>query len=152
MEDTGERVGSWPVPSVPSRLQMPGDTLETRDRSAAPSSTRLASMRILQVLPRYAPAWAYGGGVRMFWLLAQELARRGHQIDVVTSDSLARDERAEHLDEDLEPRIHVRRFRNRFNAMSASLPAVFYRPRSMRHGLREAMAQADVAHMGESRG
>jgi glycosyltransferase involved in cell wall biosynthesis len=109
-------------------------------------------MRILQVLPRYAPAWAYGGGVRMFWLLARELARRGHQIDVVTSDSLGRDERAERLDEDLEPRIHVRRFRNRFNAMSASLPAVFYRPRSMRRGLREAMARSDVAHMGESRG
>jgi glycosyltransferase involved in cell wall biosynthesis len=109
-------------------------------------------MRILQVLPRYAPAWAYGGGVHMFWLLAQELARRGHQIEVVTSDSLSRDERAECLEEDLAPNIHVRRFRNRFNAMSASLPAVFYRPRSMRRGLREATADADVVHMGESRG
>ena len=109
-------------------------------------------MRILQVLPRYAPAWAYGGGVHMFWMLAQELARRGHQIDVVTSDSLGRDERAQDLEEDLEPRVHVRRFRNRFNSMSASLPAVFYRPRSMRRGLREAMQHADVVHMGESRG
>jgi glycosyltransferase involved in cell wall biosynthesis len=88
----------------------------------------------------------------MFWLLAQELAERGHQIDVVTSDSLGRDERAENLDEDLKPNIHVRRFRNRFNAMSASLPAVFYRPRSMRRGLREAMEHANVVHMGESRG
>lgn len=88
----------------------------------------------------------------MFWLLAQELAARGHQIDVVTSDSLGRDERAERLDEDLKPNIHVRRFRNRFNSMSASLPAVFYRPRSMRRGLRDAMAHADVVHMGESRG
>lgn len=109
-------------------------------------------MRIVQVLPRYAPAWAYGGGVQMFWMLAQELAKRGHQIDVVTSDSLGRDERADRLEEDLQPNIHVRRFRNRFNAMSASLPAVFYRPRSMRRGLREAIARADVVHMGESRG
>jgi len=88
----------------------------------------------------------------MFWLLAQELARRGHQIEVVTSDSLSRDERVERLDQNLAPRIHVRRFRNRFNAMSASLPAVFYRPRSMRRGLREALSNADVVHMGEARG
>lgn len=109
-------------------------------------------MRIVQVLPRYAPAWAYGGGVHMFWMLGQELARRGHQIVAVTSDSLSRDERAERLQEELAPNIHVRRYRNRFNAMSASLPAVFYRPRSMREGLRIAMTDADVVHMGESRG
>jgi len=124
------------------------NALGTRDLPRAD----VASMRIVQVLPRYAPAWAYGGGVHMFWMLAQELADRGHQIDVVTSDSLARDKRAESLDEDLRPSIHVRRFRNRFNAMSATLPAAFYRPRSMRRGLREAMAGADVVHMGESRG
>jgi glycosyltransferase involved in cell wall biosynthesis len=88
----------------------------------------------------------------MFWLLARELASRGHQIDVVTSDSLSRDERAQHLDENLQPSIHVRRFRNRFNSMSGSLPVVFNRPRSMRAGLRDAMAHADVVHMGESRG
>jgi glycosyltransferase involved in cell wall biosynthesis len=132
---------------------MLGDTVETRDRSATSSaSPKTASMKIVQVLPRYAPAWAYGGGVHMFWLLAEELARRGHRIEVITSDSLGKDERAESLEEDLKPNVHVRRFRNRFNAMSASLPAVFYRPRSMRRGLREAMAQADVVHMGESRG
>ncbi len=115
-------------------------------------SSEPTTLRILQVVPRYAPAWAYGGGVHMFWLLAQELARRGHQIEVVTSDSLSRDERAVQLDEEIGPGIHVRRFRNRFNAMSASLPIVFYRPQSMRRGLREAMAGVDVVHMGESRG
>jgi glycosyltransferase involved in cell wall biosynthesis len=88
----------------------------------------------------------------MFWMLAQELSRRGHQIVVVTSDSLSRDERAAKLDEVLAPNIRVHRFRNRFNAMSAGLPAVFYRPRSMRRGLRDAMSDADVVHMGESRG
>lgn len=88
----------------------------------------------------------------MFWLLARELARRGHEIEVVTSDSLGPEERAESLNEQLETRIRVRRYRNRFNALSARLPAVFYRPRSMRRALREAVARADVVHMGESRG
>jgi glycosyltransferase involved in cell wall biosynthesis len=109
-------------------------------------------MKILQVLPRYAPAWAYGGGVQMFWMLARELARRGHHLEVVTSDSLSRDARFERLEEDLEAGIHVRRYRNRYNSMSATLPAVFYRPRSMREGLRAAVAGVDVVHMGESRG
>jgi glycosyltransferase involved in cell wall biosynthesis len=132
---------------------MPRETVESsRAGASAASSLQTRSMRILQVVPRYAPAWAYGGGVHMFWLLAQELVRRGHRIEVVTSDSLSRDERAERLDEEIAPGIHVRRFRNRFNAMSASLPAVFYRPRDMRRGLRESMAGVDVVHMGESRG
>lgn len=127
---------------------MLSDTLEPKRVGTRKTTT----MRILQVVPRYAPAWAYGGGVHMFWLLAQELAGRGHHIEVVTSDSLSRDERAEKLEEEIAPGIHVRRFRNRFNAMSASLPSVFYRPRSMRRGLQRAMSKVDVVHMGESRG
>ena len=131
---------------------MLGDTVGTREHGSNPHQSRLGAMTIVQVLPRYAPAWAYGGGVRMFWLLACELAQRGHRIEVVTSDSLGPDQRSESRDEEMEPNIHVRRFRNRFNAMSARLPALFYRPRSMRAGLRESMAHADVVHMGESRG
>jgi glycosyltransferase involved in cell wall biosynthesis len=88
----------------------------------------------------------------MFWMLARELSRRGHWIEVITSDSLSRETRAEKLDEDLAPRIHVRRYRNVFNSMSASLPSLFYRPHAMRAGLREAAGGADVVHMGESRG
>ena len=109
-------------------------------------------MKILQVLPRYAPAWAYGGGVQMFWMLARELVSRGHHLEVVTSDSMSREERFKRLEEELEAGIHVRRYRNRYNSMSATLPAVFYRPRSMREGLRAAVAGVDVVHMGESRG
>ena len=74
-----------------------------------PGKRRTETMRILQVVPRYAPAWAYGGGVHMFWLLAQELVRRGNQIEVVTSDSISQDERAASLDEEIAQGIHVRR-------------------------------------------
>lgn len=140
------------IRSVPSELRMVRDSTELHQSGIKARSLDMTAMRILQVVPRYAPAWAYGGGVHMFWMLAQELARRGHHIEVVTSDSLSRDKRAQRLEEDLAPRIHVRRFRNRFNAMSASLPALFYRPRYMRGGLRDAMTHVDVVHMGESRG
>ena len=131
---------------------MLGNAVDVTERATESKRSGLAAMTIVQVLPRYAPAWAYGGGVRMFWLLAQELAARGHHIQVVTSDSLGPETRSDRMDEDLDHNIHVHRFRNRFNGLSARLPAVFYRPRAMRAGLRQVIASADVVHMGESRG
>jgi glycosyltransferase involved in cell wall biosynthesis len=108
-------------------------------------------VRILQVLPRYAPAWAYGGGVRMFWLLGSYFVERGHQVTAITSDSLDADHRATDVVEELMLGLTVRRFRNRFNRLSAHLPAVFYRPIGMRAGLLAALGDADIVHMGESR-
>lgn len=131
---------------------MPGEAPQALSERKSASGAPVRPLQIVQVLPRYAPAWAYGGGVQMFWMLARELSRRGHRIEVITSDSLSREARADRLDEDLAPSIHVRRYRNAFNSLSASLPAVFYRPRAMRAGLREALGGADVIHMGESRG
>jgi glycosyltransferase involved in cell wall biosynthesis len=112
----------------------------------------LKELRILQVLPRYAPAWSYGGGVRMFWGLANELARLGHEIRVVTSDSLDDGKRTLLTEEQLAERIHVSRFRNRFNRLSAHFGGAFYRPAGMRKAIEAAAAWADVVHMGESRG
>ncbi len=109
-------------------------------------------MRILQVLPRYAPAWSYGGGVRMFWYLACELTRLGHEVRVVTSDSVNANTRTPDLRETLEGGIKVTRYRNRFNRLSAQAGALFYRPRGMRLGVRSEAEWADVIHMGESRG
>lgn len=42
-------------------------------------------MRILHAAPFYAPAWAYGGMARAAAGLCQALARRGHDVTVVTS-------------------------------------------------------------------
>ena len=109
-------------------------------------------MRILQVLPRYAPAWAFGGGVRMFWILAEALASRGHQVSVITSDSLSPDTRSTDLTETLGAGVRVRRYRNRYNGLSAALGPIFFRPIGMRAALRRAVLDVDVIHMGESRG
>ena len=42
-------------------------------------------MRILHVAPFYEPAWAYGGMVRSSAALCRALARRGHEVTVVTA-------------------------------------------------------------------
>jgi len=45
-------------------------------------------MKILQVVPFYPPAWAWGGPVITAYGISKELARRGHDITVYTTDSL----------------------------------------------------------------
>ena len=45
-------------------------------------------MKILQVIPAFYPAMAYGGTVAASYHLSRELARRGHEVTVYTSDSL----------------------------------------------------------------
>ncbi len=45
-------------------------------------------MYILHVTPYYAPAYAFGGVVRSVEGMARSLARRGHQITILTTDAL----------------------------------------------------------------
>src|SRR5262249_6005003 len=108
-------------------------------------------MRILQVLPRYAPAWAYGGGVAMFWVLGTYLVHRGHHVTAITCDSLSGEHRTTHVVEELMPGLTVRSFRNRFSRLSAHLRALVHRPIGMREGLLAALRDVDIVHMGESR-
>jgi glycosyltransferase involved in cell wall biosynthesis len=43
-------------------------------------------MRLLHVVPTYAPAWRHGGPVRAVHGLCKALARRGHEVTVFTTD------------------------------------------------------------------
>lgn len=45
-------------------------------------------MNILHLTPYYAPAYAFGGVVRSVEGMARALARRGHQVTVLTTDAL----------------------------------------------------------------
>ena len=45
-------------------------------------------MKILQVIPAFYPAHAYGGTVEVAYHISKELVRRGHEVTVYTSDSL----------------------------------------------------------------
>lgn len=88
----------------------------------------------------------------MFWCLAIELSRMGHDLRAITSDSLNAAERIPIRQEQLAERLHVSRYRNRFNRWSAHFGGIFFRPVGMGAAVHEAAAWADVIHMGESRG
>ena len=45
-------------------------------------------MKILQMIPAFYPAVAYGGTVNVAYHLSKELARRGHEVTVYSSDTL----------------------------------------------------------------
>jgi len=45
-----------------------------------------AALRILHVVPAYAPAWRYGGPIRSVHELCRSLARHGHDVHVYTTN------------------------------------------------------------------
>lgn len=108
-------------------------------------------LNILQVAPRYAPAWSFGGGVRMSYELAREWISRGHDVTVFTSDQRSQRERFKAAEEVLNG-IRIRRFKNRFPELASRYPFVFFCPVSMRDALSRINGQYDVIHVIESRG
>lgn len=52
-------------------------------------------MKILQIIPYFYPAWAYGGQPRIAYELSKELVKRGHDVTVYTTDSLDPQKRVE---------------------------------------------------------
>jgi len=50
-------------------------------------------MRILQLIPAFYPAFAYGGTVNAAYNISKELVKRGHQVTVFTSDTIDRNTR-----------------------------------------------------------
>jgi len=45
-------------------------------------------MKILQLIPAFYPAFAYGGTVNVAYNISKELAKRGHDVTVYTSDTI----------------------------------------------------------------
>ena len=108
-------------------------------------------MRVLQVTPRYAPAWAFGGGVKISFDVARELVELGHQVSAYTSDQLDRDRVAETDKERLEG-VAIKRFRNRFQRLAGAYPFVFFRPTGLKRALRHLDGAFDLVHVSEARG
>ena len=105
-------------------------------------------MRILQVTPYFAPAWAYGGPPRVMTEYAIGLAALGHEVEVFTTDVFDGERRATPAVETLDG-VRVRRFRNVSNSLAWSTKK--YLP----YGLPVALAQAgggyDVIHVTDTR-
>jgi glycosyltransferase involved in cell wall biosynthesis len=102
-------------------------------------------MRILLVTPWYAPAYAYGGIVRVAEDHARELARRGYDVTVATTDAHDRDHRNPVREETIDD-VRVVRFANVSNTLANR--ANLYSPLGFDRWIRAHIGEFDrlIAH------
>ena len=104
-------------------------------------------MRIVHLLPYYAPAWSFGGVVRAVHGLVTALAGKGHMITVITTDAGDRGRRLPSGPDTVDG-VPVVRCRNAWpvlRRLNLSSPV------GLRGILHEALATADVLHVHEFR-
>jgi glycosyltransferase involved in cell wall biosynthesis len=105
-------------------------------------------VRILQITPYFAPAWAYGGPPRVMTDYARGLVALGHEVDVYTSDVLDEHERARPVRETLDG-IHVRRYRNVSNSLAWRTKK--YLPLALPAALAREVTRYQAVHVTDTR-
>lgn len=101
-------------------------------------------MKITHVIPFYAPAWGFGGPVRVCYDLANEFASRGHQVCVLTTDAYDHIKRIDQVCEELN-KVKVFRARN----LSAKLAKGYnlFIPRKFGSLCKQNIKNADMVHL-----
>lgn len=112
---------------------------------------RQPPIRILRVIPRYAPAWQYGGSVRFSYDLDTALVDRGFHVTVYTTDQIDEHRRSGDERESLHG-IDVRRFANPWNYLASQAPWLGLYPIGLRAQLSRTIAHFDLIHVTEARG
>jgi len=105
-------------------------------------------MKILQVIPYFAPAWHYGGPVSAAYNLSKELVKMGHSVTVYSTDVPTPEYRIKENEETID-RINIRRFKNLSNGI-ASKHKIFL-SLSMISAIRNNLKEFDIVHMLEYR-
>ncbi len=101
-------------------------------------------LRVLHVVPYYFPAWAYGGIPRVAYGLCRELARRGVEVTVCTTDAFdaeGRGARGRRLDDG----VHVHRFPNVSNHLAYHHQ--LFLPLGALSFLKDEVARSQVVHV-----
>ena len=87
-------------------------------------------MKITHVIPFFAPAWGFGGPVRVCFDLSRRLVKKGHRVTVLTTDAYDYPKRINKVCEEIDG-IRIIRFRNLSNKLAKSynlyLPLGFYK-------------------------
>jgi len=105
-------------------------------------------VRILQVTPYFAPAWAYGGPPRVMYQFARGLAARGRRVTVYTTDVLDAETRAGPAREWMDG-VEVRRFANVSNTLAWRTKK--YIPPGLLARLARDVRDYDVVHITDTR-
>ncbi|MGB1285685.1 MAG: glycosyltransferase [Aggregatilineales bacterium] len=106
-------------------------------------------MHILHITPYYAPAYSYGGVVTAVQGMVEALAARGHQMTVLTTDTLSRDERYTRASDDMLNGVRVLRHRNLLPLLRGKFN--LSTPVGLRKNLGHLLADTDVVHTHEFR-
>lgn len=109
--------------------------------AAVPTSHKYRQLRIVHVLPFFYPAVQFGGSVAHVAGVSRELARRGHDVRVVTSDLGAGRDVVTQCWSGVDNYFV---WRARAGRMGRYAPYILY---GMRRPLRDALEYADVVHL-----
>ena len=104
-----------------------------------------SKFNIVSVVPYYSPAWSYGGIVRLSYNLNMELAKKGHKVSVITTDTLNRKDRIRITKEKLNNNHIVYRFKN-INNYLAYWHQLFL-PIDIKPTLSNKIQKADIIHI-----
>ncbi|OGD96108.1 hypothetical protein A3F02_00355 [Candidatus Curtissbacteria bacterium RIFCSPHIGHO2_12_FULL_38_9b] len=100
-------------------------------------------MKILFVIPYFAPAWSFGGPVKVVYDLSKEFIRQGHEVTVATTDVLTPKRRHDKKN-DLLDGINIVYFKNISNFLAYK--ANLYLPIGFRAWLKKNIRNFDVIH------
>jgi len=103
-------------------------------------------MRVLQVIPYFYPSWSFGGPVRCVFHISRELAKRGHEITVYTTNAFdtKRNFKIRKTRTYIDG-IYVHYFRNVFNLQGMYVsPGILGKTRS-------EIKDFDIIHLHEAR-
>ena len=106
-------------------------------------------MRILHLTPYYAPAYAYGGVVRAVEGMALALARRRHDITILTTDALDQSHAYDGPRDERLDGVRVLRCPNASTWLRGKLN--LSTPRGMRSLARDILPDTDILHLHEFR-
>lgn len=104
-------------------------------------------MKVLLSTPYYAPAYAFGGPVRVLESTARSIVAAGHEVTVVTTDVMDHHARVPAGAPPVPPEATVHRFPNVSHRLAAG--AMGWSPRGYRAWVRENVHRFDVVHLND---
>src|SRR3954453_9886593 len=102
-------------------------------------------MRLLMVTPYHAPAYAFGGPVKVAETMAADFLAAGHEVTVATTDVLDERRRVPPAAPSLPPGATVHRFPNASHALAVR--ASGYAPLGLRAWLAGEVPRFDLLHL-----
>jgi len=103
-------------------------------------------LKVLQVVPYFHPAWAYGGIPRVAYELSRELVGKGHDVTVYTTDVLDRHSRCADSGKEVSVAgIRARYFRNLSNSLAYDHQ--LFLPTGLCGVLRRSIRDFDILHL-----